>query len=134
MRLLGNDFWDDIVDINDKQKKRNAPASPPPNSQGRSVQEMNKGGVSGLTIFYRVLGTFLLVATMVKSWFWSAALFDWALMIAGLALIGLHRRFGAEYAIDRVKPAFLDLHNRLKEVEANLSLHGRGDDRTTSQE
>lgn len=123
MRLLGNDFWDDIVDINDKHKKRKSLSAQPDSSQSQTVPEMDKKRISGLTIFYRVLGTFLLLATMIKSWIWSASLFDWTLMIIGLILIGVHKRFGAEYVIDRVKPAFLNLHNRLKVVESKLNIN-----------
>ena len=58
---------------------------------------------------------------MIKSWFWSASLFDWMLLIVSLVLIGVHRRLGAESAIDKIKPAFLVLHSRLKAVEAKIS-------------
>ena len=76
MRLLGNDFWDDIVDINDKHKRRSNLSAQPERPQSQAIPEMDKKRISGLTIFYRVLGTFLLVATMIKSWIWSASLFD----------------------------------------------------------
>ena len=123
MRLLGNDFWDDIVDINDKHKRRQDFSAQPERVNSQPVPEMDKKRISGLTIFYRVLGTFLLVATMIKSWIWSASIFDWTLMVIGLILIGIHKRLGAEYVIDRVKPAFLDLHNRLKVVETKLNIN-----------
>ena len=123
MRLLGNDFWDDIVDINDKHKRRQDFSAQPERVKSQPVPEMDKKRISGLTIFYRVLGTFLLLATMIKSWIWSASLFDWTLMVIGLILIGIHKRLGAEYVIDRVKPAFLDLHNRLKVVETKLKIN-----------
>jgi hypothetical protein len=134
MRLLGNDFWDDIVDINDKHKRRSNLSAQPERPQPQAVPEMDEKRISGLTIFYRVLGTFLLVATMIKSWIWSASLFDWTLMIIGLILIGVHKRFGAEYVIDRVKPAFLDLHNRLKVVESKLNISDESEAEQTKEE
>jgi hypothetical protein len=120
MGLLGNDFWDDIVDINDKHKKRKDWTPPPKKTEKPPSNDLDKKGISGLTIFYRSLGSVILVATMIKAWFWAASLFDWTLLIVSLILIGVHRRLGAESAIDRFKPAFLDLHNRLKAVEAKL--------------
>jgi len=120
MRLLGNDFWDDIVDINDKHKKRNDWSTPSKKTEMPPTQNSDKKTLSGLTIFYRVLGSLILVATMIKSWFWSASLFDWVLMAVAIILIGAHRRLGAEYVIERIKPAFVDLHNRLIEVEMKL--------------
>ncbi len=122
MRLLGNDFWDDVVDINDKHKKRKKDWSAPTSASTKdSAGSIDKKGVPGITIFYRVLGTVLLVSTMIKSWFWTATVFDWALIIISLILIGVHRRLGAYYVIERVKPAFLDLHERLAEVELKIN-------------
>ena len=121
MRLLGNDFWDDIVDINDKHKKQNDWPTPPKKSETPPTQDLDKKILSGLTIFYRVLGSLILIATMIKSWFWSASLFDWVLMAVAIILIGAHRRLGAEYVIERIKPAFLELHNRLIAVEMKLN-------------
>jgi Co/Zn/Cd efflux system component len=120
MGLLGNDFWDDIVDINDRHKKQTDWSPPPQKSDKPPSNDLNKNGASGLTIFYRSLGSVILIATMIKSWFWSASLFDWILLIIALILIGVHRRISAESAIERIKPAFLDLHNRLKAVEAKI--------------
>ncbi len=121
MRLLGNDFWDDIVDINDKHKRKKEWSTPPKGQTPKSAEKLDKKGVSGVTIFYRVLGCVLLFATMIKTWVWSASVFDWALMVVALILIGVHRRLGAYYVIERVKPAFLDLHERLTEVERKVS-------------
>ncbi len=86
----------------------------------KPAEEMDKKSVSGVTIFYRVLGCVILLATMIKSWFWSASIFDWVLMVIALILIGVHRRLGAYYVIERVKPAFLDLNERLTEVEKKV--------------
>jgi hypothetical protein len=121
MRLLGNDFWDDIVDINERHKKKKDWSTPPKGQTPKPAEEIDKKNVSGVTIFYRVLGCTLLLATMIKTWFWSASIFDWALMVVALILIGVHRRLGAYYVIERVKPAFLDLHERLTEVEKKIS-------------
>ena len=71
---------------------------------------------------------------MIKSWIWSASLFDWTLIIIGLILIGIHKRLGAEYVIDRIKPAFLDLHNRLKVVESELKLHAEHEAEKTEKQ
>ncbi len=121
MRLLGNDFWDDIVDINDRHKKKKDWSKDPKGQTPKPAEDIDKKSISGATIFYRVLGCTLLLATMIKSWFWSASIFDWALMVIALLLIGVHRRLGAYYVIERVKPAFLDLHERLTEVEKKVS-------------
>jgi len=134
MRLLGNDFWNDIVDINDKHKRRRNLLPQPVKPQSEAVHEMDKKRISGLTIFYRILGTFLLVATMIKSWIWSASIFDWTVMIIGLILIGVHKRFGAEYVIGRVKPAFLDLDNRLKVVESKLNINAESESEQSGEE
>ena len=120
MRLLGNDLWDDIIDINDKKRKHQSVLPQSPNSS--PSENMDKKGISGVTIFYRVLGSILLIATVIKSWFWSATIFDWTLLIVSLILIGVHRRFGASYVMERVKPAFLDLHDRLSEIEKKIDL------------
>lgn len=131
MGLLGNDFWDDIVDINDKHKRRKDWTPSPNKTEKPPSNDLDKKGISSLTIFYRSLGSVILVATMIKSWFWSASLFDWMLLIVSLILIGFHRRLGAESAINRIKPAFLDLHNRLKTVEAKISAdEGLQDEKT----
>ena len=121
MRLLGNDFWDDIVDINERHKKKKDWSTHPKGQTPKPAEEIDKKNVSGVTIFYRVLGCTLLLATMIKTWFWSASIFDWALMVVALILIGVHRRLGAYYVIERVKPAFLDLHERFTEVEKKIS-------------
>ena len=123
MGFLGNDFWDDIVDINDKNRKRQKDWTPPPEKDKTpSSNNSKKNGVSGLTIFYRSLGSIILITTMIKSWFWSASLFDWVLLIVALLMIGLHRRLGAEAVIEKIKPAFLDLHNRLQNIETKLGV------------
>ena len=121
MRLLGNDFWDDIFDINDKHKKRRDLSKDPKGPTLKPAEEIDKKGISGITIFYRALGCTLLLATMIKSWIWSASAFDWALMFVALILIGVHRRLGAYYVVERVKPAFLDLPERLTEIEEKVS-------------
>ena len=81
---------------------------------------MERDKLFGLTVFYRALGAFILAATMVKSWFWSATVFDWVLMVLSVLMIGMHRRLGTTYVIERIKPAFMDLHNRLTAVEERL--------------
>lgn len=131
MGLLGGDFWDDVVDIRDKHKKKQ---SDPPPKRGsgppHSPAENDKKSVSGLTIFYRVLGTIVLLATIVKSWISSASWFDWLLIIVALLLIGVHRRLGAEAVVDRLRPAFIDLHERLQAVESKIEIDetGKGED------
>ena len=121
MGLLGGDFWDNVVDIRDKHKKKQSDPNPLKGSgPSQSPVEKNKKGVSGLTIFYRVLGTIVLIATMIKSWITSPSLFDWALIVVALLLIGIHRRLGAEAVVDRLRPAFLNLHERLQAVESKI--------------
>ena len=121
MGLLGGDFWDDIVDPHDRKKKRNDWSPPPKTPKKLPPSEAGKTKISGLTIFYRTFGCFILVATRIKSWLTATTVFDWALMIVALLLIGIHRRLGAEHVAEKIKPAFLDLHNRLKKVEAELN-------------
>ena len=124
MGLLGGDFWDDVVDIRDKHKKKQSDPSPQKGSgPPHSPTEKEKKSVSGLTIFYRVLGTIILLATIVKSWIASATFFDWALIIVALLLIGVHRRLGAEAVVDRLRPAFLNLHERIQAVESKLEIN-----------
>ncbi len=131
MGLLGGDLWDDIVDIRDKHKKK-ASGSSPQNDPGSPVP-INSGGkrASGLTIFYRVLGTLLLLATMIKSWFTAAAIFDWVMMAVGLLLIGVHRWLTAESVLERLRPAFLNLHERLKAVESKLDAEKETEDQSS---
>lgn len=69
-----------------------------------------------------MLGTIILVSTIIKSWILTASLFDWALIVVALLLIGLHRRLGAETVVDRLRPAFLNLHKRLQAIESKLEL------------
>lgn len=121
MGLLGGDFWDDVVDIRDKHKKKQSdPISPKGSGPSQSPVGKNNKSVSGLTIFYRVLGTIILMATMIKSWITSPSLFDWALIVVALLLIGIHRRLGAEAVVDRLRPAFFNLHERLQAVESKI--------------
>jgi hypothetical protein len=121
MGLLGGNLWDDVIDIRDKHKKKQSdPISPKGSGPSQSPVENDKKNVSGLTIFYRVLGTIVLIATMIKSWITSPSLFDWALIAVSLLLIGVHRRLGAEAVVDRLRPAFLNLHERLQAVESKI--------------
>ena len=57
---------------------------------------------------------------MIKSWITSPSLFDWALIVVALLLIGIHLRLGAEAVVDRLRPAFLNLHERLQAVESKI--------------
>lgn len=61
MGLLGGDFWDDVVDIRDKHKKKQSdPSQRKGSGPPHSPVEKDGKSVSGLTVFYRVLGTIIL--------------------------------------------------------------------------
>ena len=128
MGLIGGNLWDDIVDPYDKKKKRQDWGTAPKKGNKSSPDEPHEPKVSGLMIFYRTLGCIILLATMIKSWFAGTTVVDWVLIFTALLLIGIHRRFGAEYAVDRIKPVFINLHNRLVVLESKENTEVDPDD------